>query len=147
MRLSKDFLGGLLFILLGGGAALVASTYRLGTPAQMGPGFFPMVLGAVVALIGAAISARALLIQEDADTDIQIALRPLIVILAGVVIFGLSIRSLGFILSVVLLIVLSRLADRERNWIELALMIPVMTGVAYTVFIMLLGMPMQLWPS
>ena len=56
----RDFYAGGLMILIGLGIALKGTTYRLGTPMHMGPGFFPTALGVLLVLVGIAIAAPAL---------------------------------------------------------------------------------------
>ena len=53
IKSQKDFFAGLLFMALGIAFALGARTYNVGTGARMGPGYFPLVLGVVLALLGA----------------------------------------------------------------------------------------------
>ena len=60
MKNTKDFYAGLLFMLVGGTFAWGATSYQLGTSARMGPGFFPMVLGLLLAVLGAVMMARTL---------------------------------------------------------------------------------------
>ena len=58
-RNKSDYYGGALMILIGLAALAGASSYTIGTPSHMGPGFFPAVLGALLALVGATIAACA----------------------------------------------------------------------------------------
>ena len=53
IKSQKDFFAGLLFLVLGVAFALGAQTYNVGTGARMGPGYFPLMLGVVLALLGA----------------------------------------------------------------------------------------------
>jgi len=46
-------------LLLGLGAIFRAETYSIGTLSRMGPGFFPVALGAILALAGVAIAISA----------------------------------------------------------------------------------------
>ncbi|MGS0744037.1 tripartite tricarboxylate transporter TctB family protein [Glaciimonas sp. GG7] len=58
-KYNKDYYGGGLMIVLGLGAALQGQTYKIGTLSRMGPGFFPVALGILLVLIGAAIAIGA----------------------------------------------------------------------------------------
>jgi len=55
----KDFWAGLMFIAFGLGFMVVARNYAMGTAVRMGPAYFPMVLGGMLAALGAAIFSRA----------------------------------------------------------------------------------------
>jgi len=48
----KDLLAGLIYIVVGAAAFVMAHAYRMGTPLQMGPGFFPALVGVVLILLG-----------------------------------------------------------------------------------------------
>ena len=58
-RSQQDFFAGLLFTVLGGGFAWGATTYQVGKAASMGPGYFPLLLGIILALMGMAIVAKS----------------------------------------------------------------------------------------
>jgi hypothetical protein len=58
-KYNKDYYGGGLMILLGLGAALQGQTYKIGSLSHMGPGFFPVALGVLLALTGMAIALTA----------------------------------------------------------------------------------------
>jgi len=58
-KYNRDYYGGALMLLLGLGAMLQGMTYPVGTLSRMGPGFFPVSLGAILALIGLIIIATA----------------------------------------------------------------------------------------
>jgi len=60
IRSQKDFASGLMFILVGLGFSFVARGYSMGTAAKMGPGYFPFLLGLVLALLGAVVTIGAL---------------------------------------------------------------------------------------
>lgn len=55
----RDYYGGALMILIGLGAAVQGATYDVGGLTQMGPGFFPVVLGVILVLLGLSIAGTA----------------------------------------------------------------------------------------
>jgi hypothetical protein len=62
VRESRDnLLAGAIFLAFGGLFAYLASTYEVGTLLAMGPGYFPMVLGLILAALGVVILATGLL--------------------------------------------------------------------------------------
>ena len=75
----------------GSGAAIlaivIASNYTLGTAARMGPGYFPRILGILLIVLGVVIALRALRVRGEAMPRFR--LRPLVVVLGSVVLFGL----------------------------------------------------------
>ena len=58
-RFNKDRVSAALLILLGTGIVAEGLTYRMGTLTHMGAGYIPVVLGALLALVGAAIGVTA----------------------------------------------------------------------------------------
>jgi hypothetical protein len=58
-KLTKDHVGGALLLVTGVAVAIAGVGYGMGTLRQMGSGFFPVVLGALLALIGALLLASA----------------------------------------------------------------------------------------
>jgi hypothetical protein len=60
LLLKRDFLGGLLLVVIGSTVVLQGLTYHLGTLMQMGPGFMPVALGSILVLIGLMIGTGAI---------------------------------------------------------------------------------------
>ena len=56
---NRDYYGGGLMLLFGLGAIWEGMSYRIGTLVRMGPGFFPVALGVILALVGVAIMIGA----------------------------------------------------------------------------------------
>ena len=57
---NKDVWAGLMLIVIGAAAIFVARSYPFGTALRMGPGYFPVMLGALLILFGVAILAVGL---------------------------------------------------------------------------------------
>jgi hypothetical protein len=66
-KLKRYYYAGGLMVLLGVGAAVTGSGYKVGSPARMGPGFMPVVLGVVLAFLGILIAGTALGSSEADD--------------------------------------------------------------------------------
>ena len=60
----KDLLAGLVFIAFGLAFAIAASRYQLGTAFRMGPGYFPVVLGGCLVLLGVLIVVEGIVAGE-----------------------------------------------------------------------------------
>ena len=89
LKNQTDFFSGLLFMALGVAFAWGASKYPIGTAAQMGPGYFPLLLGALLGLLGAVIVFKALVFEtEDGGRIGPWAWRPLGFILLVNLLFG-----------------------------------------------------------
>jgi hypothetical protein len=141
---TKEFLSGALFVALGLIAVIVAHGYRMGTAMQMGPGYFPTLIGGLVAVIGVIVAVKALLWPDQTEAITTWEIRPLIFILAAILAFGALVDTHGLIAALVALAVIGRLAGREGSMIELAIMVVVICAVAVGIFVYGLHMPFQL---
>ena len=98
IKSQKDFFSGLMFIVVGAAFALGASTYSIGTGARMGPGYFPLVLGVLLAIIGIAVTFTSLVVEtEDGDKVGKFAWKPLFFIITANLVFGACIGGLPMI--------------------------------------------------
>jgi len=116
VRNQPDFVLGLLYILAGGGFAAAASRYEMGTLAYMGPGYFPFILGILLAGIGAWIVLRATLARSIRVRLAPWNLRSLFWMVGSVIMFGLALQPLGLVIALVLLVILASLASHEFTW-------------------------------
>ncbi|VTU13951.1 MULTISPECIES: tripartite tricarboxylate transporter TctB family protein [unclassified Variovorax] len=62
----KDYYGGALMVFIGLLAVYAGLDYKTGTPARMGPGFFPVAVGALLAVTGLLIALSA---RTEADSS------------------------------------------------------------------------------
>ena len=145
IRSPSDFWCGLIFLAIGVAFMLLARDYRMGTAARIGPGYFPTLLGGVLAALGLLITLPSLFVAGEQFP--RVAWRPLLTILAAIVVFGLLLEPAGLALAVAALVIISGLADRElrlRESLALALFLVVFS---IGIFVSLLGLPLSLWPS
>lgn len=143
---TKDFLAGVLFAGFGTTFAAVAATsYAQGTPARMGAGFFPLVLGVLLAGVGLAVMARSLMVAGDGLPRMR--LRPLLSLLAAMALFGIMLRPLGLMVSAVVLVLVGSLSSPEFRLREALLLAAGLSVGAVLLFVTLLGLPLPVWPS
>ena len=65
IKSQKDFFSGVVYSVVGGAFAIGATNYTLGEGARMGPGYFPMMLGILLAVIGAAVIFGSLVVETE----------------------------------------------------------------------------------
>lgn len=148
IKSQKDFWSGLMFIVAGVGFAIGATNYSFGTSARPGPGYFPFGLGILLAVLGAMVLFKALTIESEGGDPVgDIGWRPLILIVLGVVVFGLALPRLGMILSLPILIMISSLAGDEFKLKEVIINIIVLTTGSWAIFIKGLNLVIPLWPA
>ena len=95
IKSQKDFFSGLMFMLVGGAFAWGATGYTVGSGARMGPGYFPLMLGIVLAVLGALITFYSFVEHTgDGDKVGAFAWRPIVFILGANVVFGVLLGGL-----------------------------------------------------
>lgn len=134
---SKDFWSGALFCAAGVAAVGFARPYQMGTTMRMGPGYFPTVLGGLLALIGLVLVVRALL--QPGPSVGRLTYNKLALVTLSTMLFGLLLRRLGLAGAIILLVVVSAYASRRFRWpVALALAAGLAIGSSI-VFAWLLG--------
>ena len=145
VRHPKDFVAGLMFVVIGVAAIVLGSSYSLGTAARMGPGYFPRMLGILLVALGAALALRSLRVQGAPLPGWR--WRPVAVVLGSVVLFGAILNYAGLVISTVALIVCASAASPEFRSRE-----AVISGIALAVLAVLVfgyGLKLQIpiWPG
>jgi len=143
VRLTTDFLTGLLFLAFGLFVIVYGSRYSLGTTARMGPGYYPLIASSGLVLLGIVLVGRAILKGEGDELN-GVSFRPLLLILIGTASFGLLIERAGFLAASVALVVLTRFAEKEPRLAETIALAVGLTAFTTAVFWYALGMPLRL---
>lgn len=144
IRGARDVLAGLLFLFFGGLALYLALDYPMGSAMRMGPGYFPVILGGLLSLLGLATLARGFLRKSDPPRNF--ALVPLILVLSAVALFALTVERFGIVVSVALVVVVSSLASGQFRWVEVLVLTLVMVALAVGLFTEGLGLPFKVLP-
>jgi len=145
IRHQKDFWAGVLYIVLGGAGFLIALDYAMGSAGRMGPGYFPRALGLILAGIGVLLILRSFRLQGEPISFPTF--KPLIVVLASVLVFGLIVNHVGLIFATVILVLIASTASHEYRWKE-----SIIAAIALAIFVLLAfryGLNLQLptWPA
>ncbi|WP_224406223.1 tripartite tricarboxylate transporter TctB family protein [Afifella sp. IM 167] len=146
MRIQNAIAGGLM-IALAAVAIREGMAHDLGRMANIGPGFFPLMLGMILAVLGAAILFVRETVPEDlADTlaELRQALRPLLCICGGVAAFALLIGRVGLVPATMAVVVIGGFAWRDARPMPVLLLAIGLSAFAALVFRIGLGMPMPL---
>ena len=140
---NKDFWAGLMLIGTGAASVIIARDYSFGTALRMGPGWFPSVLGGMLALFGLYLVASGLRSNEQIEGNWS--LRALVVLPVSLVLFGILMEYAGFVPALMVLIVGSAAAGSEFNLKEALLLAAGLTFFAVALFIWGLGLPYPLF--
>lgn len=144
----RDLVAGLLFVFTGVAFAWGATVYDFGDSANPGPGYFPFGLGVILALLGALLLFKAMTIETgDGEPIGAIGWRPLLVVVASILVFAFALPRLGLPLAVALVsFVVSFATTESRAW-ESALLSAGLAVFSALVFIKGLSLNLPLWPA
>ena len=146
IRDAKDFWSGVLCMGFALAAIVLGRNYPMGTPAAMGPGMFPMILGGCLGLLGLTCSIRAMRPGKAVAHVARLQPRPVLLVLGGVVAYGVTLPRLGLVAASMLLVVISRLAAPGFRWLEVTVFGAILTLGCVLVFVVGLKMPVPVWP-
>ena len=156
IKSQKDFFAGLMYLVVGGAFAIGATEYNIGTGARMGPGYFPLILGVILALIGLVISFKATLSgPSDGDPVGKWAWRQIFFILGANFAFGillvglpaLGIPGFGLIVAIYALVIIASFARKEVEIKETLVLATILAVGSYAVFVWALNLQFPVWPS
>jgi hypothetical protein len=140
---AKQFLSGLIFFVIGVGIVVQGRTYDMGTATQMGPGYFPMLLGGILVILGAV----GMVTGTRAAASVAIGpwpVVPLVFVSLAIIAFALLIGTAGLLAAVFALIALSCYGRLRRNPVEALVIFATLSAVTYGIFVYVLQLPIEL---
>lgn len=156
IKSQKDFVAGLMFMVVGIAFAWGATNYNIGEGARMGPGYFPLMLGILLAVLGLGILFESMVVEtEDGEKIGAIAWKPLGFIIAANVAFGILLGGLpkiglphmGLIVAIYALVFIASLAGDRFRPKEVAILATVLAIFSYCAFVWLLNLQFPVWPK
>lgn len=156
IKSQKDFYSGVLFILVGIGFTWGATRYEVGASSSMGPGYFPLMLGVLIAVLGIIITVKALVIKTgDGDKIGPWAWKPLAYILGANLAFGVLLGGLpsiklpaaGLIVGIYILTLIASLASNAFKIRQTMIVATILAVGSYLAFIVLLKSNIPVWPA
>lgn len=146
MTINSEVLAALIFLVFGSAAAAIGWGYGPGTPGALGSGAMPVLAGGLLCLLGLVQLSRALRIGTKlAPAFVRTELRPFILILAAVAVFGLLIGPLGLIPALVALVIVAWFAQADGRPVELIVILLVTLALNVAIFDWGLGIPFRLF--
>lgn len=156
IKSQKDFFSGLMFMGVGVAFAWGATTYNVGQGARMGPGYFPLMLGILMSVLGVAITFKALVVETVGGEKIgKWAWKPLVFIILANLTFGvllgglptLKVPAMGMIVAIYALTFIASMAEpgwKVKNTLILA---TVLAAGSYLAFVIVLKLQFPVWPA
>lgn len=137
----RDLLSGALVILAGAVATWLSSAHAVGTPAEMGPGFFPFYTGILMMALGAITLLKAL--ASRAASKVAFSYRNMAGVGSAIVLFGLILDGLGFPLAIFFLALVAQVSVGQA-WMRSALTAVILAAASTGIFYYGLGMQVRL---
>ena len=156
IKSQKDFFSGLMFMGVGVAFAWGATTYNVGEGARMGPGYFPLMLGILMAVLGVAITFKSLVVESVGGDKIgKWAWKPLIFVILANLIFGvllaglpsLGIPAFGLIIAIYALVFIASVAEAGWTVKKTFILATVLAIGSYIAFVVVLKLQFPVWPS
>lgn len=156
IKSQKDFFSGLVFVVVGVAYAIGATNYKIGDGARMGPGYFPLLLGILLAVLGVVVIFKAMVVETmDGDKVGSFAWKPLFFIIAANLVFGVLLGGLpsikfpafGLIIAIYALVIIAALAGDEFVLKEVLILATVLAVMSYVAFIWMLKLQFPVWPA
>jgi hypothetical protein len=145
VRLTKNFLAGLMFITFGLLGLSLSMPLDNGTLSDLGPGYFPRAISALMVLLGAALSATDLL--EDGEAVEGWAWKPLVLITLSSIAFAVLLKPVGLVGALAATTMLASAAGTLLRPLALAILVAIMVVANVGIFVFALNMPIPLWPA
>jgi hypothetical protein len=142
VRKPKDFYFGAILLVIALGLFYVSLGYPFGTARQMGAGYFPVVLSAILAILSLILIGRSFFGPYEPVEGI--VLRPLVLILGGSLLFGLLIRPAGLVIAIVAMIFVGALASPESRLLSTIVLALALALGSVLAFVYGLGQPIPI---
>ena len=156
IKSQRDFFAGLMFFAVGVAFAWGSSTYTVGSGARMGPGYFPLMLGIVMSLIGLGIMFTGLSVEtKDGEPVGKWAWKQIIFVIGANLAFGVllgglptfGVPAMGLIIAIYALTLIASLAGNEFDLKKVLILATVLAIGSYIAFIWALKLQIQVWPT
>jgi hypothetical protein len=144
-----DTWAGLLCLAIGLGTVFEARRYTIGSLGEMGPGFYPAVLGTLLAGIGVLIAATGggtAHVDPLHDVPAGAEWRGRICIVAGIVLFIALAEHTGLVAATFACVFTAAMGDRGATPAGSAVLAAAITLFGAALFRGLLGINLPLWP-
>lgn len=144
---------GLLFAVVAKGVKLgdtvLVAGYAMGTPARMGPAFFPFWLGLILIALGVLIAFLGMRTEGgEAARFPRFHWRPIFFILGSVVLFGLILKAVGMIIAGLVLVFVSSMGNSENFEVKPTIFLGIgLVIFCAAVFVFGLKLPIPLCPD
>lgn len=146
IRNQRAFAAGALFLIVAVFYFVMSFNYVQGTPARMGPGFFPKMVSILLALIGVGILIGSVAPRAHIEKLERWDFKGLLWIAGSVALFGLLLPPFGLVIALTALIIIASLASPEFTWRGTLVNTVVLVIFCVAVFVYGISLQFPVWP-
>lgn len=146
---NREVQSGAVMLLVAAFFLITGRNYEFGTFEMMGPGFVPLSLSILMAVLGFVLivwGVRTATV-DDINPFARFALKPTILVLGAIALFALTLPVLGYLVACTLLVLIGGMAAPDRRPVEVAISAILISGITGLIFIEILALPMPLLPE
>jgi hypothetical protein len=143
-------LAGTTFVGFGLAFAVAASAYEVGSALRMGPGYFPLVLGGLLVLLGILIAVQGFApgrwgaVERERDALGPVSWKAAALLVGALLFFGFTVRGLGLAPSLFVTVFLTAMAGRGARVIPALVIAGSLTALSILIFVMVLQLRLPL---
>ena len=110
----------------------------------MGPGFFPLLVGGLLVGLGVLVVLRPDGLDAEGEPVGRLQWRGLLLVPIAVIVFGLTVRGLGLVPSLLVTVLIAALASRETRPVGAVILAIALTVLSVLIFIVALRLNLPL---
>ncbi len=128
---------------------IAGRNYEFGTFEMMGPGFVPLSLSILMAILGIVLIVWGVrtATEKDINPFASFALKPTVLVLGAIALFAFTLPVFGYLVACMLLVLIGGMAAPDRRPLEVVISAVLISGVTGLIFIEILALPMPLLPE
>lgn len=146
IRNQRAFAAGVLFLVVSIFYFAMSFNYVTGTPARMGPGFFPRMVSIGLMLIAVGILFSAVAPKAKTEKLEKWDVKGLLWIAGSVALFAVLLPTFGLVVALAVLIIVASLASPEFTWRGALVNTVVLVIFCIAVFIYGINLQFPVWP-
>jgi hypothetical protein len=143
-RAWPDLAAGAIYVLIALVFVIQSLQYEIGSLLRMGAGFFPLMLGSALLVLGLAVGASGFVAEREQPVT-GFPWRAIFLVAAALIIFPVIVRPLGLIPAVFLTTILAGLAGARPNPVMVVVIAAGLTVVVLVIFVLGLQLRLRLF--
>lgn len=142
----RDLAAAAVFVLIGIAGLWFGRVYEYGSAAQMGPGYFPMLVSGLLIGLGLIVAVQSVVLAEGPKLA-GVNWRGVGLVVGAIIAFGFLIEYAGLVLTTLAAVGIGAYATREAQWRTTIFLALFLAAFCIAVFVYALNQPIPIWPE